>query len=142
MIVDRRQFLTGISAAAVTAALPVSAQALRVTVPQLICDGEHDDTDGLQALVDGLPVDIHRGAKRHRDGRVVISNCIMKITRPVTLRGGRSVEVTGVHFLLYGESVFVVIADDDKVAGLVMTDWHVERMGPRRYYGAAWVFGR
>jgi hypothetical protein len=67
MNLSRRGFLTGmVAVAAVTAAaaLPLPSFA---SVPTLWGDGEHDDTEALQALLDGKPI-IRDGVLLEPDG--------------------------------------------------------------------------
>jgi hypothetical protein len=79
---SRRSFLRGVvTVGVVIAALP------RVVLPQLWGDMIHDDTDGLQALMDRKPVEIiHDGAKILPNGRLWINGGKFRVTRPVTLR--------------------------------------------------------
>lgn len=61
---NRRSFLTTIPAIATIATL--APRIALAGAPILYCDGVHDDTDALQALIDGKPV-------RNLDGRRVQS---------------------------------------------------------------------
>lgn len=55
--VSRRLFLGGALAIAAASIVPVAdAEATTGPIPKIVGDGIHDDTEGLQALIDGRPV--------------------------------------------------------------------------------------
>lgn len=99
MTISRRSFLGG--ALALTAASAVPASALRAlgAVPVIYGDGIHDDTDGLQAAIDGKPFRV-AGEDAYvlsKGGRVFFSSGTFRLSRTLHIRnkayirGGRFV---------------------------------------------------
>lgn len=88
MDLSRRSFLRGTVAVASAAVIMNPADFLAARQIPIICgDGVHDDTAGLQALLDGLPVDIRNDCARVMTGNGVrLSRGIFKITRTLVVR--------------------------------------------------------
>lgn len=89
MTVDRRTFLK--SAGAGLGALMIAPGLLSRmtswnTAPTLYGDGIHDDTPGLQALIDGEPVNVRDPAMRFENGVVYLTRGNYRIaTGPIRL---------------------------------------------------------
>lgn len=81
---NRRGFFKLAFAATAVQALPALAFE---SLPTIYADGEHDDTDGLQALMDCKPVHCRKGIAWVDDGRVTIENCELITTRPLRFTG-------------------------------------------------------
>lgn len=86
--ITRRRFLQGVAALAAVVVLPkLPLPELGPTVPILYGDGVHDDSPGLQALINGEPVDKRDNASRMLpDGTLYISAGTYLIGETVRLR--------------------------------------------------------
>src|SRR5690242_8948130 len=86
--ISRRTFFGGAIALAAASALPLSAFA--EPVPLICGDGVHDDTAGLQALLDGKPFRVASGAPnvvyRNTGGDVYITGGTYRITEALFVR--------------------------------------------------------
>lgn len=86
MDLSRRSFLGG--AIALTAATLLPLDAVASTVPSIHGDGVHDDTNGLQALLDGEPFRIvgERPMRLSNEGHANITGGTYRVTRPLIIR--------------------------------------------------------
>lgn len=80
---DRRSFLRGAISALGAVTLPLPAFGL----PIIMGNGEHDDTDGLQALLRGEPCQILRdGVRVLPNGTVWLDGGVYRLTKMVFIR--------------------------------------------------------
>ena len=88
---DRRTFLGGVIAAFAASVAPL--QAISAT-PSIWGDGEHDDTAGLQALMDSRPVNIVGDhVALMRSGRIELHGGLFRVSNTLTLGYGREMLV-------------------------------------------------
>ena len=92
MQATRRSFLKGALALTTIAASGIPALA---EIPRIYGNGVHDDAPGLQALFDGLPVEIENERIVAVEGRV--ENGTFALSRTVHVRSDR-IEVVGCEF--------------------------------------------
>lgn len=99
MNLSRRSFLRGVLSVAAVSSVPL-IRAMPV-MPIIYGDGIGDDTAGLQALFDGLPVDIRSDVIRLLAGEhPIISGGIFRLTDGLVVSRGRSVTMSDCNLLL------------------------------------------
>jgi len=88
-VISRRWFLKG--ALAVTAATVIPMQKVLAFAPKIYGDGIADDTEGLQALFDGKPVDILNDCVRvlTNDG-VRLNGGVFRVTSTLSISRSRT----------------------------------------------------
>lgn len=92
VVLSRRLFLQGVLS--VVAAKVVSIVPAMPAIPILYGDGVNDDAAGLQAVFDGLPVDIRSDVVRLLSGDYpIISGGVFRITRGLVARYGRTIQI-------------------------------------------------
>lgn len=97
--ISRRLFLGG--AIAVVAAAVVSRPA--DAVPRIVGDGVHDDAAGLNALFNGMPVQIDNECVQAMDGVIALSAGHFLIGSPITVTRRRDIIVSGGFFEARGD---------------------------------------
>lgn len=82
-ILSRRGLLYGLLSTAAAAA--IRPLPLHASLPRIVGDGIHDDAAGLQALIDGNPVEI-------------VKNCVSRCKKVLDFENGHFSVSRGLHF--------------------------------------------
>jgi hypothetical protein len=85
MNISRRAFLGGAIALAAATVVPVEAIKALAPLPQIVGDGVHDDTAGLQALIDGEPVLIGAEVVTAEHGAITLQGGVYLISSPLVI---------------------------------------------------------
>lgn len=94
--ISRRRFLIGAGATLVAATVKLNGP--ETNIHTLYADGIADDTDAVQAVLDGLPVKIHGKSKLVAVRAHAITGGKYRSTRTIRLTR-KGIEITDAHFM-------------------------------------------
>lgn len=98
---DRRTLLARAGAVMAVAAIAPSTFARAASwnaMPILWGDGVHDDSPGLQALIDGKPVDVRNGSARY-EGSWFLAHGTYRVSAPLRFSQSSEVTITSSRFI-------------------------------------------
>lgn len=94
---NRRRFLTGLVALTASSSI-VQFHALNAA-PTVWNDGEHDDTEGLNAFLSGRPAFVRKLNCYREGGRTFLVNGRHRLSRPITIDGLSFITIRDNHFI-------------------------------------------
>lgn len=104
MDLNRRSFLRGVLA--VTAVSITPTPLIAADVPQIVGNGIHDDTAGIQAAIDGQPF-VCEGQLIAGTKEISLGAGTYRVSKTLRVVGRDRIRFTGAHFLVAHSDPFV-----------------------------------